>query len=752
MPTLRALRAACASPLYLAGCLVPLLVVAALGVLQPATLSRLQDQLFDAYQRLAPSTYDPAVPVRIVDIDDKSLAAIGQWPWPRTTMAALVERLVQTKAAAVAFDMVFAEPDRTSPEAFLAAIPDAARRSVVAAALAEVTSHDARFAEAIAGAPAVLGVVLTQGRTSPKAADRLSSPPWGMAYAGDDPKAFAPGFSSAVMPLPELGEKATGLGALNWLPDGDQIVRRVPLLLRVPDGSGSARLVPSLALESLRVAQGASTFLVRASNASGSLHTGLGGAIESVKIGDFTMRTGPAGDVRLWFTRHRPERFISAADILDGSFDPASVAGRIVIVGSSSAGLTDIRATPLDAAMPGVEIQAQALETLLTQKQLVRTDWLVFEIAAGCLLALALAALLPLVPVAAGAVCAGSMLALVAGASWFAFLHHLLVDPLLPGAMVVAAYIGGTGVLFRAEQRGRRFVQNAFGRFVSPAVVTRLADDPKALVLGGELRPLTIMFTDVRNFSGIAERMDPRELTRFMNRYLSPMTAIVLDSGGTVDKYIGDAIMAFWNAPLADLDHAGNAVRAAMGMLAALPTLRAEMAAESGGTFPPIRCGIGLATGPCVVGNLGSNLRFDYSALGDDVNLSSRLEGMSKVYGVDILASEATVAAAPDFAWIELDVVVAMGRAGSTRIYTPLGDASYAATPIFVTLRNDHASMLDAYRARRFVSAQDAADRLRLVAPETLSSLYEIYAERCRGFLIDPPEPSWDGITRMARK
>ena len=737
------------SRLYHVAWAVPVTIVALVGLLQPSALTRVQDQVFDLDQRLSPGAYDAATaPVRIIDVDDRSIAAVGQWPWSRTTLATLVERLDAAKPAAIAFDMLFSEADRTSPEAFLATLRDSSRRTAVETALAGLPGNDARFAEILGRSPVVLGFVLTQ--SAPTAALALA-PPWGMAFAGDDPRLFAPAFPNFVAPLPILGGRAAGLGALNWLPDGDQIVRRVPLLLRVSDG-GSERLVPSLALESLRVAQGASTFLVRGSHASGAWRAGGTGGIESVRVGALVAATGRDGDIRLHFTPHRRERFLSAATVLDGGFDPAAIEGRVVIVGSSSAGLTDIRATPVDPAMPGVEVQAQAVETLLAQDQLVRLPWIGAEIFGGAVLAAALAAVLPFMPAVAGIAMALTALGTVAAASWAAFLHGTLVDPLVPGTMVAAAYVGATAALFRAEQRGRRFVQTAFGRFVSPAVVSRLAADPTALELGGDLRPLTVMFTDIRNFTAIAETMDARALTAFMNRYLSPMTAIVLERGGTIDKYIGDAIMAFWNAPLSDDAHAANAVRAALDMLSALPVLRQDMAAASDGRFPSIRCGIGLATGPCVVGNFGSALRFDYSALGDDVNLASRLESLSKIYGVDILASEPTVSAAPDFAWLEIDKVVVAGRSLETRILTPVGDEHYARGAEFAGWRDAHAGMLAAYRERRFEEAAAACASLRETMPDGLAGLYELYAERCRTYAAAPPPPEWNGITRMERK
>lgn len=721
------------SPLYHASWLGPVVLVLVLGFLRPSVVTRVQDQLFDLYQRVAPLGYDARAPVHIVDIDDASIGKLGQWPWPRTRIAALVDRLRKAGAAAIAFDIVFSESDRSSADAFVAGIADDARRSAVRAALGDVRSNDAVLADALAEAPVVLGLVLMQGSEAmPFAA------PYGLAHTGGDPAGAVARFSSAVVPLPSLLEHAAGLGALNWLPDGDQTVRRVPLLLSL-DG----RLVPSLAMESLRIAQGASTFLVGASQA---------GAPRSVRVGAITVASTPAGDMRLRFTGHQTERFIPAHRILSGDFDRSLVEGGIVIVGSSSAGLTDIRATPVDPAMPGVEVQAQAIEGMLAGIRLLRPTWSAVELYGGVLLALALATVLPLVPAMAGAAVAAAAVAAIVGASWWAFLEQqLLIDPIMPSAMVLLATLGGVLALFRAEQRDRRFVQDAFGRFVSPTVVARLAREPGLLALGGESRPLTVMFTDLRNFSAIAERMSPQDLTRFMNRYLSPMSEIVLAHGGTVDKYIGDAIMAFWNAPLPDAAHGDHAARAALAMLEAMPDLRAELSANAEGA-PPIRCGIGLASGPCVVGNLGSRLRFDYSALGDDVNLASRLEALTRVYGVDILASEATCRLAPTLAWLDVDTVVVAGRGAPTRIMTLIGDSKTAADPAFHALRAAHGAMLDDYRARRFAEAASAAARLRANASFGVAELYDLYAARCAGFAASPPPENWDAVTRMERK
>ena len=715
---------------YHAACWIPAGLAAALGAAQLPAITHVSNLIFDAYQRAAPRLWDPSGPVRVVDIDDESIARLGQWPWPRTRVAALVDRLREANAAAIGFDIVFAETDRTDAQSVAEAMPDGRRKDALKAALKDSPDNDRVLAEAIAKAPVVLGLILTQRTTGTPSLPR----PYGMARLGDDPAAFVAGFPGAVTPLSGLGDRAAGAGFLNWLADGDQIVRQVPLLLRSGD-----RLVPSLAMEAVRVAQGASTYLVRASNASGEFAFGAKSGISAIRVGNVDALTSADGSVRVRFSPHEEGRFLPAWRVLAGLVDRGEIDGRVLLIGSSSAGLTDVRATPVDAAMPGIEIQAQTLENLVTQSQLLRPDWApALELALCLVAAVALWALMPIVPVVASGILLLIGIAVVILVSGLAFLQsHILLDPLAPGVTLLAVYLGGTASLFRSEQRNRRFVQDAFGRFVSPDVVARLAADPSQLVLGGEQRPLTVMFTDVRDFSVLAERMSASALARFMNAYLSPMSEIVLEHQGTVDKYIGDAIMAFWNAPLPTADHAEAGARAALAMIAALPAINATLETTAGHMPVPVRCGIGLATGPCVVGNLGSALRFDYSALGDHVNLASRLEGLTKVYRLDILAAEETQLQSAGLAWLEIDAVVVKGRSATTRIFTLLGDEVVARSDAFRAVAALQAGMLACLRDQRIEEAAGILERLTAIAPPALAGFYAAQAERFAALPIE---------------
>ena len=458
------------------------------------------------------------------------------------------------------------------------------------------------------------------------------------------------------------------------------MIRRVPLVARQGD-----TLLPSLALEALRVAQEASTVIIRASNASGQSAFGKDTGINAVKVGGREIATGAHADVRPYYTPTEPARIIPVSRLLHGTVDRAEIEGRIILVGTTAIGLGDVRATPLDPAVPGVEIQAQIIEALIGDTVLARPDWAPgAELAVAILLFLLVALALPSLAPSVSALIVVAAIAGCAAASFLSFDRaKLLIDPALPSLSMIAAYVFGTLSLWRAERVSRKQVRTAFGKFLAPAVVDRLAADPRGLVLGGETRELTVMFSDLRNFSGMSEGLDAQALTHFMNAYLTPMTDAILDEEGTVDKYIGDAIVAFWNAPLDVRDHAAKAVRAALRMRAGPRASSTRRARGSSAATRPLRCrrrmGIGLNLGPCTVGNMGSLRRFDYSVLGDTANLASRLEGVSKLYGVDIIASKSVAERAPGFAWLELDRVRVKGRREATTIFGLAGDEAFGA-------------------------------------------------------------------------
>jgi adenylate cyclase len=727
---------------YLLLVLAVLAGATALRVADPFALQALRLIAFDSYQRFDPQEHDPTLPVRIVDIDEASLAAVGQWPWPRTTVARLLETLRDQGAAAVAFDVLFAEADQSSPEQFLAALPPE-QAATLAAALAALPGNDAQLAAAIGASPTVLATVLTgrPGQPPPVKA--------GFAVAGDDPRPFIASFAGSTGNLPVLDAQALGVGALNWIPDRDQVVRRVGLIFRVGE-----QFVPSLAAETLRVAQGASTFILKSSNASGEEAFGSATGLNNIKVGDIEFPTDPDGAIWLQFRPSEPAAFIPAATVLAGTNDPDDVAGTIVLVGTSAPGLNDLRATPLDASIPGVEIQAQILEHILAGRQLTRPDYgPAFELLLVIVIGLILAAIMPRLPALASAVVGVSVVIAIFAGAWLAYRYlDLLLDPSYPALALALLVAAAVLYIYRRVEQQRAQVRVAFSHYVSPDVVDELIAHPERLELGGEVRELSILFCDVRNFTSISERLTAHELTQFINSLLTPLTDIILRRRGTIDKYMGDAIMAFWNAPLDDREHAANACQAAIGMAEGMKDLNRkweEEAKVAGRPFAPVSIGIGINTGNCCVGNLGSAQRFDYSAIGDDVNVASRLEGLSKVYGMTIVIGETTADQVPA-AKLELDLIKVKGRTAPSRLYTLA--AAIGEPAVVERLAPLHAAMIADYRSKDWDAAEAKLAELRAFGLGSLDRLYDLYVARIAGWRLTPPPYDWDGSFTATEK
>jgi len=716
------------------------------GLVQPRALDDLRNLVFDAFQRVSPRAYDPETPARVVGIDEESLRTYGQWPWPRSRLAELVDRLRDLGAAAIAFDFVFAEADRTSPRRLAETLPDPRLRAEIAGLVAKAPDGDAIFAAALGKSPAVLGLTLSD------AGARQFQPKAGYVTAGDDPAPFLVSFSGIVGPLPELASAAQGAGATNWLADRDQVVRRVPLLSRAGES-----IRPSLALEALRVAQGEQTIVIRSSNASGETAYGRQTGVNAVKVGAFQIATGPAADVRPRYSPSNPARDISVKAVLEGRVPRGEIEGRIVFVGALAAGLGDVRATPLEAVVPGVDVHAQIVESLTTGALLSRPDWapgLEFVVAVlAFLLTMGLLFVAP--PLVSAPFAPGAVAGFFGGALYLFERHGLLLDPAYPSLVVIGGYLIGTVTLWRAETLARRQVRRAFGKFVAPAVVDRIAEHPERLVLGGETRELTVLFADLRNFSGISEGMSARELTQFMNDYLTPMTDAILECDGTVDKYMGDAILAFWNAPLDIAGHPRKAVKATLIMrdaLARFNSARAQSAQAEGRVHREAAFGIGLHLGPCSVGNMGSIRRFDYSILGDNVNLASRLEGASKAFTTDILASAAVREATPDMAWLDLGRIMVVGKSEPTRVFALAGDEVTAKSRLYVRWRTSHDAMLDDYEDGRFAAAAACASALAQTLSEPWPALYVALEKRYSMLAREGLQEPWSSVWNLTSK
>lgn len=701
-----------------------------LRVADPFPVQAIRLLAFDLYQRLAPAEALPEHPVLVVDIDEASLKAIGQWPWPRTVLADLTRKLGEAGAASIAFDVLFSEPDQSSPEEVIKRLPPE-QATLIAASIGDAPTHDRAFAEALAAAPSVLGLSLSGGGSP--------LPPLnaGFATAGDDPRPFIPNFSGAIANVAALDAAAKGLGSINWLQDRDQIVRRVPLVLRVGDA-----LVPSLAAEALRVAQDAGSYILKASNASGEEAFGRKTGLNHVRIGALVVPTDADGGIWLRFRPSDPQSFVSAKDVLDGSIPARLMEGRIVLVGTSAAGLLDLRATPLDSAVPGVEIHAQVIEHVLTGRSLTRPDFASgLEIAGIVGLGLLLALILPNVSAGAAAILGVLAIGGIVVGGFLAFDRAgWLFDPFYPALAIALLVLGSVLYTFRQAERARAGIRRAFQHYVSPDVVDEIIADPARLELGGEMRELTLLFCDVRNFTTLAEGMTATELTRFINELMTPLSNIILKHRGTIDKYMGDAVMAFWNAPLDDPDHARHALDAAEAMIAAMEGLNATWQSEAatrGRALPEVRIGIGINTGPCCVGNLGTAQRFDYSAIGDEVNIASRLEQLTKEYGLGVIVGEPTVRAAGVAGLVEIDRIQVRGRSGHSRIFTLVpADAE----PDFLEAQRAFAATLPEFDPTIW---RAALYRAKSAAPARFAGYYHVMLERmsARGGLGGAPSP-----------
>jgi adenylate cyclase len=696
----------------------------AIRIIDPEPIARLRLSIFDAYQR-ATRAIDAADRVTIVQIDNESLERVGQWPWPRTQLAQMIDRLREAGARAIALDLVLAEPDRLSIKtvaSLLEGSPDLAR---ILEQIGKLPSNDDRLATAIEKAPTVLGFVADNGLPRQIAAAKSK-----LAFAGDDPKLFAPAFPGATTSLPILTQRAAGIGSVNWLPTSDLIVRRVPLLVSV----GSA-LYPSLALEAARVGLNQSTIFVQSSGGSGMPAFGQKNGVEFVRLGSLAIPTDRNGEMWIRFRERNAASDIPAHRVLDGTFDKTRVEGRFLLIGVSAPGLLDLRATPVDSAVPGVAIHAQALEQILSGAHLSRPAYatgmeILFLLAVGASVLLLLQRFGPVIAL----MTAAAAIIGVTAVSWFAYVRQgMLFDPVYPSLALIAIYLASSFTSYIRSEMERSFVRSAFSHYLAPSLVEQLANNHDRLRLGGEMRDITVLFADVRGFSRISEGLDAEELIHLVNEIFTPLSAVVLAERGTIDKFIGDAIMAFWNAPIADAHHAQNAARAALSMLQAIDALnrlRAAHASARGETAAPIRIGIGLNTGECCVGNVGSPQRFDYSILGDPVNVASRLQDATKTFGVPIIAGERTAREASALAFIEIDVVTLRGKEQPERIFALIGDETVARSERFRALQASILTLHAAIAAGERAIAEACLEKCRSIGWPGLETLLDTYSSR----------------------
>ena len=722
-------------------CVLLLFALVPLRLADPRPLQELRTRTFDFFQVLRPRPQEIR-PVVIVDIDEASLKAIGQWPWPRTTVADLVTQITQLGAVAIGFDIIFPEPDRMSP-----AIAERSFRGIdteTRAKLDSLPSNDEALAEAITHSKVAVGQA---GAASPEvrtAADAALQT--GFAVRGPDARPYLVTFAGLLRNVPVIEQAAAGRGLFSIDPESDGIIRRVPVIM-----TAQGNLVPSLSMEMLRVVTGSSAILVRVDQAG----------VQSVAVPGLEVPTDRNGQFWVHFNHHDPERYVSAKDVLQGNVPPDRLAGKLVLIGTSAIGLLDLKTTPLDAAIPGVEVHAQILESVLSKSSLVNPNYAIgAELALAVLFGLAIIVAAPMLPASIVIVLGGCLIAGLIGLSLYLFVeHNLLIDFTYPLISSWLIYLVLTFVNYFREQKQRRQIRSAFGYYLSPHMVEQLARSPEKLVLGGEERRMTILFSDVRGFTTISEHYkdDPKGLTRLMNRFLTPLTNAIIERKGTIDKYIGDAIMAFWNAPVDDDEQEANACEAALEMLTRAETLNGELKREAetnGGMYMPLRIGIGLNTGPCVVGNMGSDFRFNYSVLGDTVNLASRLEGRIKDYRIPVVIGSRTAEGAKQkFAVMEIDLIMVKGKKQPEAVFTVLGRSEVDADPRCRELRDTNAQMLGRFRKQQWDDAINLIARCcKFANGFDLSGLYDMYEERIELYRAQPPGPDWDGVYEAETK
>ena len=718
--------------------LVPLLLLlpATFGQNFSETLQRLENYLYDVRVRLTmPGGVDRRIV--IVDIDEASIAREGQWPWTRTKLAALMDALFDRyEARVVAFDVQFPEAERATALNVLSELqPAGARDPQLAAQLAGLRARyqaDERFAESLIARDVVLGYAFRKvvDAGQPRESGVLP-PPLQMAGKRLDSVRWleARGF---VGNLAALQANAAAAGFFDTpLTDEDGVIRRLPLLQRY-----NGDIYESLALATARVAQAGRPIELEFANRSGRQR------LELITVGKTSVPVDERGTILAPFRGHvNSFPYLSATRVLHGEEAPAALKNAIVLIGTSAPGLNDIRPTPVDREYIGVEAHANAVAALLDGTVLAQPWWAPRFTLATLLALVAFFVLvvprLTSVRSLLGAALLGVLLVTMNLVVWTRSGIALpLAIPLL--------YLIVTSVLllsygYFVESRRKRHLSRMFSQYVPPEIVEELAATEADISLEGESRDMSVLFSDVRGFTTLSEGLSPRELTSLMNEMLTPLTAVIRGRRGTIDKYMGDAIMAFWGAPLADAQHARNAVLAGLEMIDCTARIRAQFA-ERG--WPPVHIGVGVSTGPMNVGNMGSQFRAAYTVLGDTVNLGSRLEGLTKQYGVDIIVSGVTARAVPEVLFRELDAVRVKGKHEPVSIFEPMGLRSEL-EPARASRAECFQAVLGMYRSREFAKALHLLEEL---AREREEPLVALYRERVTHFMAEPPPDTWDGV------
>lgn len=672
--------------------LLMVVLVAALRVIDPYPVRAARLFYFDYLQRLDPRTFTD-LPVRVVDIDEASLAALGQWPWPRNRLADLVRRLADDYgAAAIAFDVLFPEPDRLSVSHLL---EDPSAAPLLSApptpAMLSALDNDQVFAAAMSGRRVVLGIAEGQAGQPTDQYDKA-----GFVEVGAAPgMGFVP-LQSTTRLLAGLRRAAAGIGGINVSPfDDPGVVRAVPMVWRTSRG-----LLPNLSLEALRVALDESTYRIIGTPDSD-------GVVSEIQVGGYKIPTASDGQFWIHYRHEHRNLYVSAAAVLAPGVSAelrSRLEGTIVLVGTSAAGLLDLRTTPLGETVPGVSIHAQVLEQILSGDFLLRGDFQAgLEIVAFVSLSAVVVSVMSMTGPAVSMVAGGAAALLVLTTSWAFFTRGALFDATFPMAGGGAVFLFLAGYQFIVADREKRLVRKSFMHYVAPSVLQEIERSGHKTELGGQIRPVTVMFCDLRNFTPLSETMPPQALVALLNSLFSTLSECILKENGTIDKFIGDSIMAFWNAPLETPDYQQRACRAALAMRRALQEF--NQGRQTSGS-QPLAVAVGLCSGPACVGNIGSLQRFSYSAIGDTVNVAARIEASCRHLSYDLVISDETVAGTRNMASLAAGEIALKGKAARLPLHILVGDETVAATPAFSNLRSCHQELLAGISAHGQVSAR----------------------------------------------
>lgn len=704
--------------------LVVLLVAAKAEWLPLPVIERWEWQAYDLKVRNTLShEKDPSL--AIIDIDERSLYEVGQWPWSRATVATLIETLfARYEAGLLGVDVVFAEPEASLWQEHWTRLREdyPALRDIPPPA-----DGDQQLADTLAQYPVVLGYFFQSTREpdDPPPVGQLPDP-----VAMEAPMTLPfPRPERFTANLPKLQQNALSAGYFdNPRVDADGVFRRVPLLQRWDGG-----LYPNLPLAMFLTMLGQPPI-------DPVIGEGAGVAqLEALDVGGFNLPVDARGAALVpWYGERGHFDYYSAVDVLEGRLPPEALAGKTLILGTSAPGLLDLRSTPVGAVFPGAEINLSLLAGMLHQSIKAQPPWVLgFELVSLVALGLFMVWLYPRLNAGALLLVSAGLIGAAIGSNLWAWYQGLALPVAGLLVLLVAQMLWHLSMNFLRETQQKRWVSQRFGQYVPPELVDDMVDRDEGFGLEGEERELTVLFSDVRGFTAFSESIPPAALTEVMNRLLTPLTEAIQRHQGTIDKYMGDAVMAFWGAPLHDAHHADHAIAGAFSMLEAIESVNEDLAAEG---RPALAMGIGLNTGPMSVGNMGSSFRMAYTVLGDEVNLGSRIEGLTKTYGVPLIVSDRTADAAPEWLYRRIDKVRVKGRQTPVWLFEPLGRRS-AVTADRADWAAAFEAALDRYQSADFEGAEAAFSALPADDGPTA-----LYIKRVRQFRDDPPPAGWDGV------